>query len=187
MPAPKLDSWGREKPLRAPQPAPVAAAAPAPGEAVILAELAALRARVLRLEGRERFAAKLDAVADAAPSLHAKAYGWVTRLAVVVADEWGVAADELTNRYRAAETILRPRFVLIWLLREASDYSLPHIGRLVQRDHSSVLYGFKRVEAWRKGDEAFRYLTDQLLVIARRLRAESAARLRADADAGAPS
>jgi chromosomal replication initiator protein len=62
------------------------------------------------------------------------------------ADAFGVSRAELVGGSRAAGP-LRARQVAILLTREATDLSLPQIGRLYGgRDHSTVLNSLRRVE-----------------------------------------
>jgi len=64
-----------------------------------------------------------------------------------VASSFGISPAELVGSSRAA-TPLRARQVAILLTREATDLSLPQIGRLYGgRDHSTVLNSLRRVEA----------------------------------------
>ena len=64
-----------------------------------------------------------------------------------VAAAFGISRAELVGTSRAA-TPLRARQVAILLTREATDLSLPQIGRLYGgRDHSTVLNSLRRVEA----------------------------------------
>jgi chromosomal replication initiator protein len=64
-----------------------------------------------------------------------------------VAERFGISRAELVGSSRAA-TPLRARQVAIFLTREATDLSLPQIGRLYGgRDHSTVLNSLRRVEA----------------------------------------
>lgn len=64
-----------------------------------------------------------------------------------VAAAFGISRSDLTSSTRAAVP-LRARQVAILLTREATDLSLPEIGRLYGgRDHSTVLNALRRVEA----------------------------------------
>lgn len=63
-----------------------------------------------------------------------------------VSASFGISRAELVSSSRAA-TPLRARQVAILLTREATDLSLPQIGRLYGgRDHSTVLNSLRRVE-----------------------------------------
>ena len=64
-----------------------------------------------------------------------------------VADAFGISRAELVGSSRAA-TPLRARQVAILLTREATDLSLPQIGRLYGgRDHSTILNSLRRAES----------------------------------------
>lgn len=132
-------------------------------------QTATLQGRLQRLEER---AVSQRPVASVA--LAGAVYNWISRLAFAVADEWDVAAPDLLGSYKGG-AVIRPRFALTWLVRETGDYSLPLVGRLMNRDHQSIRYALKRATELRERDDAFRHVTDQLLIIARRLRAEGQA------------
>jgi chromosomal replication initiator protein len=69
-----------------------------------------------------------------------------------VAAAFGISRAELVGGSRAA-TPLRARQVAILLTREATDLSLPQIGRLYGgRDHSTILNSLRRVEATLSSD-----------------------------------
>lgn len=66
-------------------------------------------------------------------------------LVQVVADYFGLQADDLVGRKRTQE-IANARQVAMYLLREEHDLSLPAIGeQLGGRDHSTVRYGIEQV------------------------------------------
>jgi chromosomal replication initiator protein len=69
-----------------------------------------------------------------------------------VAAAFGISRAELVGGSRAA-TPLRARQIAILLTREATDLSLPQIGRLYGgRDHSTILNSLRRVEATLSND-----------------------------------
>ncbi|HMJ71857.1 MAG TPA: chromosomal replication initiator protein DnaA [Solirubrobacterales bacterium] len=69
-----------------------------------------------------------------------------------VATAFGISRAELVGSSRAA-TPLRARQIAILLTREATDLSLPQIGRLYGgRDHSTVLNSLRRAEATLSSD-----------------------------------
>ena len=77
----------------------------------------------------------------------------VERIQQQVADAFGISRAELVGSGRAAAP-LRARQVAILLTREATDLSLPQIGRLYGgRDHSTVLNALRRVEAGLSEDD----------------------------------
>lgn len=176
----QTDSWGREYGFKATS----ALDAGDPAVAALIGSLErridALNARVIGLE-----AANPGVRVESVP-FEIATYGWVRRLAAVVADEWGVSGADLIGQRRGGE-IIRPRFVLIWLMRHCSPMSLPQIGRLVgNRDHTTVMHALKRVDAWRTQDEVMRHITDSMLIIANRLRAEHRQALTAAPETNTP-
>jgi chromosomal replication initiator protein len=71
----------------------------------------------------------------------------IERIQQRVAESFGISRAELVGASRAA-TPLRARQVAILLTREATDLSLPQIGRLYGgRDHTTILNSLRRVEA----------------------------------------
>ncbi len=62
-----------------------------------------------------------------------------------VARHFGLQPRQLTGRSRKRD-IARPRQIVMYLVREETDASLPQIGELLGgRDHSTILYGCDRV------------------------------------------
>ena len=79
-----------------------------------------------------------------------------------VAEAFGLSRAELVGSSRAA-TPLRARQVAILLTREATDLSLPQIGRLYGgRDHTTVLNALRRAETTLSGDDDLAQLVAQL-------------------------
>ena len=79
-----------------------------------------------------------------------------------VATAFGISRAELVGSSRAA-TPLRARQVAILLTREATDLSLPQIGRLYGgRDHSTVLNSLRRAEATLSADAELARRVDEL-------------------------
>jgi hypothetical protein len=189
---PDLDDWGRERSFTAPPPAPPAGPA---GQAFFtkkrgtadlenrVAELEAMicrsgetaKRRIDELEARVKELEDLVITSGDMPVGVALSAPWVQRLVVVVADHWQVSAMALVGRGRTA-CVTRPRFVLCWLLRQSTDYSLPMIARMVgYLDHTAAVHALNRVNDWREKDEVVQHETNQLLIIARRLHADWAA------------
>jgi chromosomal replication initiator protein len=61
-----------------------------------------------------------------------------------VARYFGVNADELKGKARHKQ-IVAPRHIAMYLLREDGHLSTPEVGRLLNRDHTTVLHGMKQV------------------------------------------
>lgn len=160
----ELDDWGREMCFTAPPPAPHPTSSDR-----------AFHLLKRQIDDLEQRLAGLEAVVvkgGEAPIGVSLGSAWVQRLVTVVADHWQVSPLALVGRSRIG-IVTRPRFVLCWLLREATDYPHTRIAQLVgYLDHTSVVHALNRVNEWREKDEVVQYDTNQLLVIAKRLRAE---------------
>jgi chromosomal replication initiator protein len=73
-----------------------------------------------------------------------------------VANFYNVTTDELRGP-RRTRRIAQPRQVVMYLIREETDASLPQIGaELGGRDHTTVLYGYERVRARMEQDDQFK-------------------------------
>ena len=63
----------------------------------------------------------------------------------IAADYFGIAVSDLINRGRSAPIALQ-RQVVMYLIREETGTSLPHIGQLLGgRDHSTVMHGVEKI------------------------------------------
>jgi chromosomal replication initiator protein len=63
---------------------------------------------------------------------------------LAVARYYGVNADDLKSKSRHKQ-IVEPRQMAMYLLREDAHLSTPEIGRLLNRDHTTVLHGVKQI------------------------------------------
>jgi chromosomal replication initiator protein len=68
------------------------------------------------------------------------------RILLAVARYYGINADDLKGRSRHKQ-IVGPRQIAMYLLREDAHLSTPDIGRLLERDHTTVLHALKQVVA----------------------------------------
>ncbi len=69
---------------------------------------------------------------------------------------YAVTPEELRSA-RRTRRIAHPRQVVMYLMREETDASLPRIGaELGGRDHTTVLYGYERVRARIEQDDQFK-------------------------------
>lgn len=75
------------------------------------------------------------------------------KVLVAVAAHHGVTVEELRGQRRWAK-LVRPRHIAIWLLRRAG-LSFPAIGRVINRDNSTVQYAVRAIEKLREEDEDF--------------------------------
>jgi chromosomal replication initiator protein len=67
-----------------------------------------------------------------------------TSILLAVGRYYGVNADELKGRSRQKQIVV-PRQIAMYLLREDAHLSTPEIGRLLDRDHTTVLHALKQV------------------------------------------
>jgi hypothetical protein len=89
--------------------------------------------------------------------------GPVAHIQSVVAWHYGIPIREMTSARRSRE-VARPRQVAMYLTRERTPFSYPHIGRLFgNRDHTTVLHAVRTIEALRKGNRALAQDIDTLL------------------------
>ncbi len=61
-----------------------------------------------------------------------------------VARYFGVKTDDLKGKARNKQIVV-PRHLAMYLLREDAHLSTPEVGRLLNRDHTTVLHGMKQV------------------------------------------
>lgn len=118
-------------------------------------DITLLRAKIAELEGRaapvmlpqtERFAGVVEACAA----------------------EWGVTRQQLLGEGRTG-AVLQARQAAMTLAHRLLGYSLPRIGRLVGRDHTTVLHGIRRMTSQCQGDPALAARLDDLAIrVARR-------------------
>jgi chromosomal replication initiator protein len=94
-----------------------------------------------------------ELIAELIPSRsHPSQPSTVEEIQTQVASAFGISRAELVGSSRAA-TPLRARQIAILLTREATDLSLPQIGRLYGgRDHSTVLNSLRKAEATLSND-----------------------------------
>lgn len=82
--------------------------------------------------------------------------------------------DLITARGRNTRMALA-RHMAVWLMKQADKLlSLPELGRIFNRDHTTIMHSLKRAEELRDEDAEFRAYTD--LAVAE-LEAQKAARL----------
>jgi chromosomal replication initiator protein len=78
----------------------------------------------------------------------------VKRIQAVVSAFYGIEPREMTSDRRARE-VARPRQIAMYLARETTPKSLPDIGRLFKRDHTTVMHAIRRVESLMGEDDDF--------------------------------
>lgn len=78
----------------------------------------------------------------------------VKRIQDIVSSFYHITPHEMTSARRAKE-VARPRQVAMYLARELTPKSLPDIGRLFNRDHTTVLHGVRKIESLMAQDVDF--------------------------------
>jgi hypothetical protein len=112
-------------------------------------QIAELRARIIVLEGRSPVPLTLPP---------GEGFG---RVASAVAAEFGVTLEDLLGERRHAP-IAEARQVAMALGQRCCGYSLPRIGRLLRRDHTTVLHGIRTVARRCAEDPDFAARLDRL-------------------------
>ena len=85
-----------------------------------------------------------------------------SRVVEVVASAFGISREKLLSRERTREVAL-PRQVVMYLLREEANVSLPQIGEVLGgRDHTTVIYACEKVADMIERDD---HLRKQILQI----------------------
>ena len=49
--------------------------------------------------------------------------------------------------------VAMPRQIMLYLIREMTDLSLPDIGKFVKRDHTTVLYAINKIQEQLQNDQ----------------------------------
>jgi chromosomal replication initiation ATPase DnaA len=78
-----------------------------------------------------------------------------------VCQSYLVSPDELASNDRH-KNVAEARKVACWLLRTLTARSFPEIGRLMSKDHTSVMHAVKSCSRRRETDAEFRRFTDEL-------------------------
>jgi chromosomal replication initiator protein len=86
------------------------------------------------------------AVVEEALAYLAPAQGKLTLEAILnsAADYFGLSVTELTGRNRSAR-VATPRQIIMYVMREEIGASLPQIGQILDRDHTTVMHGIERI------------------------------------------
>lgn len=71
----------------------------------------------------------------------------------VVAEQFGVAPEDITSKKRNSEFVL-PRQVVMYLCRKLTDTSYVNIGNLLgKKDHTTIIHGVTKIEEKLKDDD----------------------------------
>lgn len=85
-------------------------------------------------------------IMTAAPTLRKTDPFFLRKLLEAVASEFRFSVDQLRSQIRKQE-LVDARHVFCWLARNHSSASYPMIGRMLDRDHSTVMHGVKVINA----------------------------------------
>lgn len=78
----------------------------------------------------------------------------------VVAEHFGITADDITSKRRNSEYVL-PRQICMYLCRKLTDESLQNIGKaLGKKDHTTVIHGIDKITDDMKGNEELKNKID---------------------------
>ena len=78
----------------------------------------------------------------------------VDKIFDAVSEKYGVSKEEIYGTHRTKE-IATARHVTIYLLRNLTDMSFPNIGRMFNRDHSTIMNSIDVVERRLRSDNMF--------------------------------
>ncbi|HPE95627.1 MAG TPA: chromosomal replication initiator protein DnaA [Bacillota bacterium] len=78
----------------------------------------------------------------------------IEKIFSTVCKQYSVTRDDIKSRKRNAD-ILKARNISIYLIRTLTDMSLPAIGRLFDRDHTTVMNSLTNIENQKKSDILF--------------------------------
>lgn len=112
-------------------------------------QITLLRAKIAEIEGRSAVPVMLppgERFAD---------------IVTACAAEFGVTREQLIGESRQASIVLA-RFAAMALGHRLLGYSLPRLGRLLRRDHTTVLNGIRRMTAMTQDDPHLAARLDRL-------------------------
>jgi hypothetical protein len=72
--------------------------------------------------------------------------GAMKRIITTVCVEFDVHPKNILGQRRQKNFVI-PRHVCWWLAREETMFSYPQIGRIMRRDHTSIIHGCKKIDA----------------------------------------
>ena len=75
----------------------------------------------------------------------------IKQIQEVVAEWYNISVSEMTSD-RSSKAVSRPRQVAMYLSRELTGQSLPAIGRMFNRTHTTVMYAIAAIEKRKQHD-----------------------------------
>ncbi len=86
----------------------------------------------------------------------------VDKIFATVFKKYGVSKEDITGLRRTKE-IAFARHVAVYLIRNITEMSLPNIGKLLGRDHSTILSSLDTIEKKLRSDTIFNVEIDQMI------------------------
>jgi chromosomal replication initiation ATPase DnaA len=120
-----------------PEPEPLVSAAQA-------RTITALQQKVAQLSAQLKALLREDATPLAVPRQ-------IKPVIRTVAKYYGVSLTDLLS-CRRSRSVARPRHVAMYLAKKLTRHSLPAIGRVLDRDHSTIMHGCRRIATLRLED-----------------------------------
>lgn len=80
----------------------------------------------------------------------------------VVAEWFDISIKDILG-YRRSRNIVNARSVVAFILRNNTSMSLPEIGTLINRDHSSVIHAVRRIKTLVDNEVSWRIDVDEML------------------------
>ena len=75
---------------------------------------------------------------------------------------YSITTDKLSSSNRSKEMV-QPRQVAMYLVRHLTNYSLPEIGKVFSRDHTTVLHSIHKIEEYLKTTDDMKNIIDDLI------------------------
>ena len=85
----------------------------------------------------------------------------VKDIAQIISAEWGVTPEDIFGGSRDVEFVMA-RAALVVRLRK-QGYSYPRIGRILKRDHTTIMNAERKAQIWRERDPDFDHLCRMVL------------------------
>jgi chromosomal replication initiation ATPase DnaA len=79
----------------------------------------------------------------------------------IISKESGVTMEDILSRSRKTEKVIS-RHIFCGILRKNYNYSLPFIGELVGRDHTTVIYATEQFNNRYRLEDNFKNLVDRI-------------------------
>lgn len=85
----------------------------------------------------------------------------ISQVLTIVAFKMGVSIEEMKGKKRNPKYVIA-RHLCMYLLREMTPLTFEEIGDLINRNHSTAIYGISKIKKKLKKNEQFRLLYDEI-------------------------